>query len=92
MKRQILKISIVIALALGLATSYAQATSQEDLVRACQSGNFEGVKKAIADGAQVNTLDVAGNAPLAYAFFWPDIVKYFTKSKLSLYAATINGV
>ena len=57
------------------------AGPNEDLVIACQKGDLEGVKKAMSAGAQVNTLDAGGNAPISYAFFWPEIVKYLLDNK-----------
>jgi len=79
MKKHILKLTL--ALVVLLITAQVQAGPQEDLSKACQSGNLDAVKKAIADGAQVNTLDVAGNPAITYAFFWPDIVKYLLENK-----------
>lgn len=57
------------------------AGANEDLIAACKAGNLEGVKKAIADGANVNALDEAGNPALTSAFFWPDIVKVLLENK-----------
>lgn len=57
------------------------AGANEDLVAACKSGNLEGAKKAIADGANVNALDEAGNPAITSAFFWPEIVKVLLENK-----------
>lgn len=57
------------------------AGPNEDLIAACKAGNLEGAKKAIADGANVNALDEAGNPAISNAFFWPDIVKVLLENK-----------
>lgn len=53
----------------------AFAGSDEDLLKSCKQGDLDGVKSAIAAGAKVNKLE-NGNAPIASAFFWPEITKY----------------
>lgn len=57
------------------------ASPAEDLLKACKTGDLEGVKKAIGAGADANALDEAGNPALTYAFFYPDIVKYLLENK-----------
>jgi len=79
MKTLNLVVSVLVAFA--ITTTSATAGSQEDLVKACQTGNLDAVKKAIADGAQVNTLDAAGNPAITYAFFYPEIVKLLLDNK-----------
>ena len=66
---------------LFFCTINSYADPNADLAVACKAGNLENVKKAIADGAQINALDAAGNAAISYAFFWPDIVKYLLDNK-----------
>src|SRR4051794_27858438 len=68
-------------IALCICTVNCFAGANEDLITACKSGNLDGVKKAIADGANVNALDEAGNPALTSAFFWADIVKVLLENK-----------
>lgn len=74
MKHQLTTKTVVLGLLLFLSFQLF-ATPDEDLLKACKLGDFEGVKSAIAAGANVNKLD-NGNPPLASAFFWPEITKY----------------
>lgn len=74
MKQQITIKKIVLGLSIFLSIN-AFAGADEDLLKACKQGDLEGVKAAIAAGANINKLD-NGNAPIASAFFWPDITKY----------------
>lgn len=73
MKRKMTIKTVILGLAMFLFTS-AFAGADEDLLKACKQGDLEGVKSAIAAGANVNKLD-NGNAPIASAFFWADITK-----------------
>jgi len=52
------------------------AGAQEDLFTATKQMNFEGVKKAIEDGADVNGEDASGNLALNHAFFSPEITQF----------------
>jgi len=52
------------------------AGAQEDLFTAAKQMDFEGVKKAIEDGADVNGEDASGNLALNHAFFSPEITQY----------------
>ncbi len=52
------------------------ADSNEDLFNACKKGDIEGVKSAIANGANVNATDNDGNLPISHSFFWPEIVNF----------------
>jgi len=64
----------IVGLSMFLFTN-AFAGADEDLHKACKQGDLEGVKSALAAGANVNKLE-NGNAPIASAFFWPEITKY----------------
>ncbi len=52
------------------------AGEQEDLFTACKQMDFEGVKQAVEDGADVNGEDASGNIALNHAFFSPEITQY----------------
>jgi len=54
--------------------SVSYAGPNEDLVAACKSGDLAKATAAIAAGADVNHL-TEGNAPIASAFFWPEITR-----------------
>jgi len=74
MRHQMTIKTAILGLSMFLFTN-AFAGADEDLLKACKQGDLEGVKSAIAAGANVNKLD-NGNAPIASAFFWPEITKY----------------
>jgi ankyrin repeat protein len=57
-----------------LSATLALAGPNEDLLAAVKKGNLAGAEAAIAAGADVNFL-TDGNAPIASAYFWPDITK-----------------
>ena len=72
MKKSILTIACLLAICM---LTFAQA--QDDLFSSCLMGNLDGVKKAIENGADVNTPHkTSGQNALAYAFFYPDITKF----------------
>ena len=52
------------------------ADNNEDLFNACKKGDFEAVKNAVSNGANVNAADKEGHTPIGHSFFWPDIVGY----------------
>lgn len=77
---------------------FMMAGPYEDLIDACKKGNLEGVKTAVESGANINQLDAGGNAPIASATFWPEIVSYLLEkgadpnlgTNTALYSAVIN--
>jgi ankyrin repeat protein len=61
--------------------SMAFGDASKDLLKAVKEHNIEGMKAAIAGGADVNTTDEGGNTPLNCAIWWPDEVKLLIDSK-----------
>ncbi len=50
--------------------------AQNPLIKACQTGDLEAAKQAVADGADVNELDASGRPVLVHAMFWPEITQF----------------
>lgn len=75
MSKQILR-KLVLGISFLAMTQFVFAGPYEDLVSACKKGDLAAVKSAVEAGANVNQLDAAGNAAIASAVFWPEIVTY----------------
>jgi len=65
---------VSVALVMGFSLM-AIAGPNEDLVDASKKGDAAKAKAAIDAGAKLNELDAAGNPPLFYAVFWPEITQ-----------------
>lgn len=89
---------LLLGIAFIASSQFIMAGPYEDLIDACKKGNLEGVKTAVESGANVNQLDAGGNAPIASATFWPEIVSYLIEkgadpnlgTNSALYSAVVN--
>jgi len=79
-------------------SQFSMAGPYDDLLSACKKGDLAGVKAAVEAGANINQLDAGGNAPIATAVFWPEIVSYLLEkgadpnlgANSALYAAVVD--
>jgi len=67
------KLSLFVLIVFISTSAFAGPT--EDLISACQKGDVAKVNSSIAKKADVNKLDAYGSPVLAYAIFYPEIVK-----------------
>lgn len=87
------KLSLLALIVFITASAYAGPT--EDLISACQKGDVAKVNSSIAKKADVNKLDAYGSPVLAYAIFYPEIVKILLEKgadpNLGDYNALVNA-
>ncbi len=57
-------------------TTHSYLFAQGPLFDACQSGDFNSVKKLVEGGADVNAIRADGAPVLSAAMFWPEITQY----------------
>jgi ankyrin repeat protein len=95
MKRLFFKSGFIVALCFIFWLPAAIAGPDDDLVAACKKGDLEAVKKALAEGADVNKADASGNPAIASAFFWPEITALLIEKgadpNLGVYPALISA-
>jgi ankyrin repeat protein len=88
-------IGVITVFVFCISFSNLFAGAQEDLFAACKQMDFEGVKAAVEDGADVNAEDASGNIALNYAFFSPEITQYLLEKESDpnggKYPALINA-
>jgi len=89
-----MKIKILVTLFLLIArfpyNIYAGAN--EDLIKAIRANNADGVKSAIAAGADINKQDENGNLPLAGAAWWADITRILIDAKADVNLKSKSGL
>ena len=78
MKKLIVLVSMLV---ICFSFSDLFAGAQEDLFAACKQMDFDGVKAAVEDGADVNAEDESGTVPLNHALVLPKSLLYLQKKE-----------
>jgi ankyrin repeat protein len=68
----------ILLMFLTLGSFIASAQQNDDLIKACATGNLAEVKSLVEKGANVNYDGATGN-PLSVSVFFPDVVKYLVE-------------
>lgn len=89
MTKNVIKLFTFLAILTNLTS--AKAGSAEDLVKAIQENNVEGIKQAIASGADVNGADATGAYPIGYAIFSPEATQILIEAKANVNVAAKTG-
>lgn len=88
------RFTLFLPIAIGISfNSFAGA--QEDFFTAASGCDLDGVKKALASGADINALNASNQNALCNAFFCPDVVRYLIDNGCDVnggdYPAVINA-